>query len=405
MSLKSEKVAAVKQYIAALVHQNDTTETIACIQDIFQRDAVDGKLYKYCCVNEFTIINILHNTLHCSKPEVFNDPFDANMGWQLPGLPRMSTRQQQNIFSVFDMAKQVIHKTITLDNVPSIHKTLVQKLITETEFPSLLTKCEAQSHCTEEDVVKLLESFVCIMPEHAVSKAYQKTPDVILRILHQKIANIATKNTATINSMSQLAAEWNPQWDVDNIDGFCLISRDLQFPDESLNIVHQFSNQMQAVLSQIRNHTLIGCVTTTHKNRLMWAHYGHHHQGICIEYDFSNFNFNAPIFPLPVCYATKRPSLPKDPNKLKNPQKLAELAYQGYLQKDADWQYENEWRIFMNAESDGNFKMPPISCIYLGACISDVHKEIICNLAQQQGITVKQMKMDREIYELRAHAV
>lgn len=183
------------------------------------------------------------------------------------------------------------------------------------------------------------------MPEHELSQAYRQTPDVVLRALHQKIANMTTQNTATINSMSQLAAEWNPQWDVDNVDGLCLISRDLQFPDESLNIVHQFSDKMQTVLSQIRNHTLIGCVTTTHKNRLMWAHYGHHHQGICIEYDFSNFNFEAPIFPLPVCYTTKRPSFPKDPKNLKNIQKVTELAYRAYLQKDADWQYENEWRI------------------------------------------------------------
>ena len=46
--------------------------------------------------------------------------------------------------------------------------------------------------------------------------------------------------------------------------------------------------------------------------------------------------------------------------------------------------------------------MPKISCLYLGACISHDNRSKILDIAKENGIPVKQMKVDRGIYELHA---
>ena len=49
-----------------------------------------------------------------------------------------------------------------------------------------------------------------------------------------------------------------------------------------------------------------------------------------------------------------------------------------------------------------NLKMPPISCVYLGAQISTRSKNKIIKIAKDKGIPVKQMILDRGTYELHA---
>jgi hypothetical protein len=65
-------------------------------------------------------------------------------------------------------------------------------------------------------------------------------------------------------------------------------------------------------------------------------------------------------------------------------------------------QYENEWRILISAKDDPKLKMPPITCIYLGASIKESDKTIILEIAREKGIPVKQMTIDRGTFELHA---
>jgi len=51
----------------------------------------------------------------------------------------------------------------------------------------------------------------------------------------------------------------------------------------------------------------------------------------------------------------------------------------GLLTKDDAWEYENEWRILINASENSELAMPKISCVYLGASIEKENKVKILN--------------------------
>ena len=76
------------------------------------------------------------------------------------------------------------------------------------------------------------------------------------------------------------------------------------------------------------------------------------------------------------------------------------------ITKDDVWNYENEWRIITrNSKTDGNIKMPPISCIYIGALCSSENKEQLIKIAEEMKVPVKEMKVDRDHYELHAQSI
>ena len=73
--------------------------------------------------------------------------------------------------------------------------------------------------------------------------------------------------------------------------------------------------------------------------------------------------------------------------------------------KDSIWEYENEWRILVKATESSEYKMPKISCVYLGAAISEENLVKILKITEELQIPVKQMKVDRGIYDLHAEDV
>lgn len=153
----------------------------------------------------------------------------------------------------------------------------------------------------------------------------------------------------------------------------------------------------------------IGCLATDFKNRLMWSHYADSHRGFCIEYDFSGTDENTlSMTPFPVVYSEERPLIPWKAAIDKTPENNAEATRQlmlGLLTKDKAWEYENEWRIMIKNGDDPVAKMPPISCVYLGANIDTDDKAQIIEIATQRGIPVKQMIIDRGSYILHATTV
>ena len=63
---------------------------------------------------------------------------------------------------------------------------------------------------------------------------------------------------------------------------------------------------------------------------------------------------------------------------------------------------DNAWRILIKASQEADVKMPPITCIYLGASISKCNRAKILKIANKLHIPVKQMKVDRGAYALHA---
>ena len=90
------------------------------------------------------------------------------------------------------------------------------------------------------------------------------------------------------------------------------------------------------------------------------------------------------------------------------PENLEEAVAQftkGLLTKDSIWSYENEWRILVKTTEMHNIPMPRISCVYLGASISDENRNAILKIAKEKHYKVKQMVVDRGAYVLHAENV
>ena len=137
----------------------------------------------------------------------------------------------------------------------------------------------------------------------------------------------------------------------------------------------------------------------------MWSHYADSHKGICIEYDFSALSVDK-MLPMPVFYTNIRPKFPWRVAIQPSPESQNEATVhfmKALLTKDETWNYENEWRIIIQANSEtDDISAPPIKCIYLGALCSEGNKESIKKAADKLNVPVKQMKVDRGEYELHA---
>ena len=149
---------------------------------------------------------------------------------------------------------------------------------------------------------------------------------------------------------------------------------------------------------------LVGCLAGDYKNRLMWSHYADGHKGFCIEYDFSKTT-DLDILPFPVVYTDKRIKMPW--KAIIHPLKeetieASKTMMTALLTKDAEWSYEQEWRILVQHDNDPNVKMPKASCVYIGSMCNEENRQRLCSIANSLSIPRKQMKIDRGEYALHA---
>ncbi len=156
-----------------------------------------------------------------------------------------------------------------------------------------------------------------------------------------------------------------------------------------MNLIDDKDNQINTKLVDL---FFVGCLCTDYKNRLMWSHYADSHKGFCVEYDYSSLTEAEMLsLPLPIIYAKGRPLLPWKAaldNTLENISEATAQITLGLLTKDDEWKYENEWRILVSSIGSTEFEMPKISCIYLGAAISDKNKAKILEIAKRKNILV-----------------
>ncbi|MBE5394535.1 DUF2971 domain-containing protein [Brevibacillus agri] len=136
---------------------------------------------------------------------------------------------------------------------------------------------------------------------------------------------------------------------------------------------HSTSKIVSEAYNSLRDHTKISCFTEKLYNMPMWAHYANNHQGICVEYDFSQLDaeddFSKQIFP--VGYQEHRYDI-TNLIKLSFNDTLdmrIYLLYFLFLIKHQSWEYENEWRIILHSENkqSGLVKSPiKPTAVYFG---------------------------------------
>lgn len=132
-------------------------------------------------------------------------------------------------------------------------------------------------------------------------------------------------------------------------------------------------------------------LTTKEDNLLMWAHYCNSHQGFVIEFNHENDFFNQDLDKKNILGKLKEVHYSFD-RPYKN---LAEHDIEGaYLTKSKEWEYENEYRMFLpfkkayNLISDNIylFKFPPnmINAIYCGVNMSYENKNKIKDIINSE---------------------
>ena len=124
----------------------------------------------------------------------------------------------------------------------------------------------------------------------------------------------------------------------------------------------------------------------------MWAHYACGYRGICIAIKTSTFQTNC--FAIKYGFEPKRLSIP-GPEALEAEGYLGSTdAYAGLslLRKQADWEYEAEWRaLFHESEGQGAFLQledDAIPFVLLGQNIEKTNAQQICEVCENENIPV-----------------
>ena len=128
-----------------------------------------------------------------------------------------------------------------------------------------------------------------------------------------------------------------------------------------------------------------------------------------MEYDFGSTNrATLSLLPLPVVYSHDRPLVPwyvAFNNTPENIMAANKDILLGLLTKDSSWEYERERRLLIDTKKPALCQMPKITCVYLGACISDANRAKIIDIAKEKHFAVKQMAVDRGTYALHERIV
>lgn len=164
----------------------------------------------------------------------------------------------------------------------------------------------------------------------------------------------------------------------------------------------EYFNYIYNKIEKIKKELKISCLTESNKDIKMWAYYAAGHSGICLEYDYEKYFFDAsnPNIKLwPVFYTNQLQKLLEysktiDDDKIRF-EFTPNILHLMSLCKLKIWKDEKEWRVVERSENFKTDKLSlPISSIYLGLKISNDDKNNVLNIAKKQNIPCYQMEVD-----------
>lgn len=418
MLTSKEKRAFLESIVALPTEPSDMAGVQKRIYEQLLLDTIDGKLYKYRSFDSYgySLKNLEDGTLHCAAPSSFNDPFDCKIGITLESLYKAKYGIEIDLISrIFEKFLLVAQSKTDIDGCDENERRVILKLMQNKRLMQFVNQDYSQLS-TEEDVERFFKTNAVVALELLqmvlLDQSLSPSLGTCASILPMLIANISQ------DGMLQLAKENSTLRDFANANGITEDTDEIGLSMLLINRIHpEFANAAedvqktlelweQKVSARTAELFWIGCLCTNYKNRLMWSHYSDGHKGFCVEYDYSELNEEElNVLPLPVVYSKKRPLIPWEAAIENTPQNLEVACRQmmmGLLTKDSEWSYENEWRIFTDTTSSAEVKMPRISCVYLGASITEENRNKILKIARKKNIPVKQMKVDRGEYDLHA---
>lgn len=391
------------------------------IHELLLKDTVNGKLYKYRTFDNkgFSLKNLREGTLHCPNTKVFNDPFDGTIGISLSLL---CEEQFISEFQKTDDIKvaffKVLDNKVNIEEYSKEEQNIINKLLSNSILLGVINKYRDENkqegiNCSVEEIKTAVKEYLYIIftDDLFISKLGQYK-DVVMSLIDMitpEGADLLIENEEF--SFADFAWALNIKDDADEADLAISVGEKI-YPDKQEDISNfkkAINNASNNLSNFMKGLYYVGSLCTSYKNRLMWSHYADSHKGFCIEYDFREVKGEGLL--LPVYYSNNRPLFPMQIFSESRDESMAELYRQvimGVLTKDKVWEYENEWRILIPATlgiESMEYKMPKISCIYLGEAISMENREQILEIAAKLKIPVKQMKVDIGKYDLHAEDI
>lgn len=383
-------------------------------------EETNGKLYKYRQCTKYPLKNLEEGTMYCEHPIKFNDPFDCKFGMTIQSFyeDKIDTEIDAMV-DLFEYLKTLHVNSSYIKQLKKEDKKVFNNLMQDPMV--LLYFRKYAKKIKKNDVLRSIfrtNPYVAIyiMELMLKNKTYAKNMSM-LKCLMPEIRSKIFGNTNYRNvkideefTIKDVAIKNGIDEDVDEIELYKMLVKSIDH--QSVYTVNELERMMIKTVESVNkknNDTfLIGCLAGSNKNRLMWSHYANNHKGFCVEYDFSDIGSdNIPPI-LPIVYAKNRPIYPWKPQMRYTKNAFREALEQivvGLLTKDEAWSYENEWRVMIKIQEKQNIKMPPITCVYLGAAMTTKNKNRIIKIAKANGLKVKQMVLDRGTYELHAKDV
>ena len=173
-------------------------------------------------------------------------------------------------------------------------------------------------------------------------------------------------------------------------------------------------------MKDIREDTLIGCLTKNNNSLLMWSHYGDAHKGVCIEFEIeptekdlievrysenkANFDIATLTSMILAFEFLQKPIY--DQGREFNI-KIMEPFYT----KSNEWGYEQEYRYILNIKNHGRIfaedgkyylKSPRIKTIIFGCRVNENDPDYnkIVSICKEKNIPVKYLDVSEEYYSL-----
>ena len=418
MVSSDEKKKLIEDMIKMSYQKIEPIELQRQLHTFLLRDTNGGKLYKYRSLDKdgYSLKNLQDGTLHCSKADAFNDPFDCKIGVTFQSLYAAKYETEfDEVGKVLEKYIGVLHNDIQIEDCSVDEQRVINKLLSSDILNDFFINNDDKAETQEELALLLTNNYFVVVELMQIvlsDEAFRDSLGTCVDMLPRMLESVSPEGMLLISSEDASFEDYaRANGVVDDTDevGFTMLLSQKLYPEhnEAAEDVQRLIDEMDSKLAEkMKTLFLVGCLCTSYKNRLMWSHYADSHKGFCIEYDFSEPKDEIlSKLPLPVFYSEKRPLVPWKAaidNSVENIEEAYTEIMMGLLTKDKEWEYENEWRILIGATDDSEFAMPKVSCVYLGASIEKENRDKIVAIAKEQNIPVKQMKVDRGSYDLHA---
>ena len=414
-----------RAFLINLLDLSTKAENSEEVQKLFQsflvQDTGSGKLYKYRAFDEkgYSLDCLLNNTLYCAEPSSFNDPFDCKIGITFSSIFEAAFQKE------FQVVETILMKFIEVvrnkdggvflspEEQRIIGKLQENGLLTKfvIEFGGMSVPEDERIQILAENAEVIIEVLKIILSDESFSETMRFGASNMPYILENMTQEAVLRLASDDSSFSDFANANGICDDTDELD--LAVKMGVKFYPKEKAAIDKMQNSIQQletnVVQKLTGIFRIGCLSAEHKSPLMWSHYADSHRGFCVEYDFGSTNrATLSLLPLPVVYSHDRPLVPwyvAFNNTPENIMAANKDILLGLLTKDSSWEYEREWRLLIDTKRPALCQMPKITCVYLGACVSDANRAKIIDIAKEKHFAVKQMVVDRGTYALHERIV